>query len=162
MVSKLTFEPMRSSDLARVMEIERLAFRSPWTAGLFLHELKLAFSRIEVVRPRPEEPIAGYVCWWKVADEVHILNLAVHPNSRRMGLGRALVERVVCDATASNAGMIGLEVRPGNEAALGLYGALGFEVAGRRVNYYGTGEDAIIMDRTLGATALDNRVFEPA
>ena len=44
--SALVFEPMVAADLPQVLEIERLAFANPWTPGLFLHELKLSFSRL--------------------------------------------------------------------------------------------------------------------
>jgi ribosomal-protein-alanine N-acetyltransferase len=89
------------------------------------------------------------VCWWAVGDEVHILNLAVHPEIRRGGTGRALVQRVLDDAAASRATSVSLEVRPENEAGIALYRSLGFAEIGRRRNYYGQGQDALIMERRL-------------
>jgi ribosomal protein S18 acetylase RimI-like enzyme len=80
---------------------------------------------------------------------VHILNLAVRPDARRGGTGRALVQRVLDDAVACSARSVSLEVRPENEAALALYRSLDFSQIGRRRNYYGSGEDAIIMERRL-------------
>ena len=148
----LVFEPMVAADLPQVLEIERLAFAKPWTAGLFLHELKLSFSRLQLARTaNGDRRLLGYVCWWVIGDEVHILNLAVRPDARRGGTGRALVQRVLDDAVASAAGSVSLEVRPENEAALALYRSLGFSQIGRRRNYYGPGEDAIIMERRLGS-----------
>jgi ribosomal-protein-alanine N-acetyltransferase len=142
---------MVAADLPQVMEIERLAFPAPWTPGLFLHELKLPFSRLHLARGRNGNGrLLGYVCWWVIGDEVHILNLAVHPDARRGGTGRALVEHVVEDATANGAASVTLEVRHDNAAALGLYRSLGFSETGLRRNYYGAGEDAVIMERRLG------------
>jgi ribosomal-protein-alanine N-acetyltransferase len=150
--SALTFAQMVAADLPQVMELERLAFRQqPWTPGLFLHELKLPFSRLHLARSaNGDRRLLGYVCWWVIGDEVHILNLAVRPDARRSGTGRALVQRVLDDAIASQVRSVSLEVRPENEAALGLYTSLGFAATGRRRNYYGAGEDAIIMERRFG------------
>jgi ribosomal-protein-alanine N-acetyltransferase len=145
----LDFAPMVAADLPQVMEIERLSFASdPWTPGLFLHELKLDFSRLHLARTTDAvHRLVGYACWWLVGDEVHILNLAVHPEARGTGAGRALVQRILDDAVAHGAVSVSLEVRPANAAALGLYRALGFTQIGLRKNYYGRGEDAVIMER---------------
>jgi [ribosomal protein S18]-alanine N-acetyltransferase len=145
----IVFEPMTAADLPQVMEIERLVFPSPWTPGLFLHELKIPFSRVRVARRPNGGAVAGYVCWWVVGDEAHILNLAVHPDCRRAGLGRALVELVVGDARHSDAATVSLEVRRGNHEAMHLYRSLRFAECGVRRNYYGRGEDAVIMTLRL-------------
>jgi len=149
--SALVFEQMVAADLPQVMEIERLVFDAPWTPGLFLHELKLSFSRLHLARTGAgDRRVLGYVCWWLVGDEVHILNLAVHPDVRRGGTGRALVQRVLDDARAHQAGSVSLDVRHDNRAALALYTAMGFSAAGVRRNYYGAGVDAVIMERRFG------------
>ena len=145
----LEFAPMVAADLPQVMEVERLSFAAdPWTPGLFLHELKLDFSRLHLARTADAaRRLVGYACWWLVGDEVHILNLAVHPEARGTGAGRALVQRILDDAVGHGAVSVSLEVRPENAAALGLYRAMGFDQIGLRKNYYGRGEDAVIMER---------------
>ncbi len=146
--SPLVFEQMVAADLPQVLELERLAFRNPWTPGLFLHELKLSFSRLHLARTNNgARRLLGYVCWWMVGDEVHILNLAVHSAARHNGTGRALVQHVLDDALAHTAVSVSLEVGRDNRAASALYRSLGFTEAGVRRNYYGQGEDAIIMER---------------
>jgi len=149
--SQLVFEPMVAADLPQVMELERLAFANPWTPGLFLHELKLSFSRLHLARSgNGTRRLLGYACWWIVGDEVHILNVAVHPDARRSGTGRALVQRVLDDAATHRALSVSLEVGRGNVAAAALYRAMGFVEVGLRRNYYGPSEDAVIMERRLG------------
>lgn len=148
-MAELTFEPMQVEDLPEVMEIERRSFPQPWTPGLFLHELKVPFSRTTILRTsNGTRATLGYVCRWLVGDEVHILNIAVHPEHRNRGLGRQLVESVVAEADQSGARLVTLEVRRENVSARTLYRKLGFVDAGVRRNYYGRGEDAIIMSRT--------------
>ncbi len=82
---------------------------------------------------------------------MHILNLAVHPDRRQMGIGRALVETVVREADAHGARIVTLEVRRENAAAIALYRALGFTECGVRRHYYGRGHDALIMSRARRA-----------
>ena len=148
----IVLQSMRTEDLDAVMEIERRSFPEPWTPGLFLHELKIPFSKTLLARtPNGSNALLGYVCRWLVGDEVHILNLAVHPDRRQMGIGRALVETVVREADAHGARIVTLEVRRENAAAIALYRTLGFSECGVRRNYYGRGHDALIMSRARRA-----------
>ncbi len=145
----ITFCPMLADDLNEVMEIERCSFPEPWTPGLFLHELKVPFSKTILARTaNGSHALAGYICRWLIGDEVHILNLAVHPNYRGRRLGRTLVELVVDEADQHQARLITLEVRRENTAAIALYRSLSFTERGVRRNYYSRGHDALIMSRT--------------
>lgn len=146
-----TLSEMQAHDLHRVLEIERASFENPWTSALFLQELRIPFSRILVIKPGEgradgnEALIAGYLCRWLVADEVHILNVAVHPDHRRHGIGLLLMREALREARAHAAEAVTLEVRRTNASARRLYDSLGFEEVGVRRNYYGRGEDALIM-----------------
>jgi len=145
---------MRIEDLDAVMEIERSSFPEPWSAGLFLHELKIPFSKTTLAwAGNASRELLGYVCRWLVGDEVHILNLAVRPERRKSGVGRALVELIVREAEERRVSMITLEVRRENVAATALYRSFGFTEYGVRRNYYGPGQDAIIMSAVLRAEA---------
>jgi ribosomal-protein-alanine N-acetyltransferase len=132
-------------DLPRIMEIERLGFDHPWTEESFRRELALPFSRT-LVGLTSGRILAGYLCRWLVADECHILNVAVHPEFRRSGLGKLLMEATLAEANVKKAELVTLEVRRSNVAARGLYRQLNFVERRLRRNYYGAGEDAIVMD----------------
>lgn len=136
--------PMTVEDLPAVLAIERGSFAAPWSSALFLQELRVPFSRIVVAR-RPAARVVGYVCRWLVADEVHVLNLAICPEHRRRGIGTALMREVLREADAGGAAAVFLEVRGSNAAGRALYRALGFEEVGCRRDYYGAGENALIM-----------------
>ena len=155
--AKLVFEPMSEADLAGILELERLASPSPWPAGLFLHELQLEFSRLMLARESSGGTILGYACWWEVAEEVHILNVTVHPSHRRRGIGKALVSHLVSAGAAAGATVAGLEVRADNGAARALYEVCGFTCVGERRDYYGPGQHAVLMDCRLAATIADDR-----
>ncbi len=140
----LRFEPMCEEDLGAVLEIERQSFAEPWSVGLFRHELRLPFSRCLVARSEWGS-VVGYVCWWLVGDEVHLLNLAVHPQHRRCGIGRSLLGVVLDCARQAGARLVTLEVHHDNQAAQALYLAFGFVQTGLRRNYYAPGKHAVVM-----------------
>ena len=135
---------MVPSDLPEVVAIERASFPNPWTGALFLQELQVGFSRTIVARGE-DGAILGYLCRWLVADEIHVLNVAVAPSARGRGLGAALVRQVLDEAAVRRVVAVTLEVRRSNTAGRRLYDSFGFEEVGARPNYYGRGEDALIL-----------------
>jgi ribosomal-protein-alanine N-acetyltransferase len=141
---------MRGDDLDEVVEIERLSFTLPWSRGAFLYEMEQnQVARCYVLRD--EGRLVGYICLWEVADELHVTNIAVHPGERRRGLGRALLGQTLEDARGRSLRLVVLEVRPSNTEARALYESFGFRVVGRRRGYYyDTGEDALVMEASLG------------
>jgi [ribosomal protein S18]-alanine N-acetyltransferase len=140
-----------NNDLPRIVEIERLGFDHPWSRESFVRELSLPFSRTLVATAVDgmSENLVGYLCRWLVADECHILNIAVHPANRRSGIGARLMETVITEARRHRAALVTLEVRRSNVSARGLYRKLKFEERRLRKNYYGAGEDAIVMELKL-------------
>jgi ribosomal-protein-alanine N-acetyltransferase len=141
-------------DLPRIVEIEQLAFSAPWSIESFKRELILPFSRILVAMAgAPDSQPVGFLCRWLVADECHVLNLAVHPKERRGGIGKMLMCEAIGEAKAKHIRFVTLEVRRSNVAARSLYRKLSFVEQCLRPNYYGPGEDAIVMELCL----TDNR-----
>lgn len=141
-------EEMALDDLPEVLEIERMSLPDPWTEGMFMIEMSLSHSRTRVARvhAKDREKVAGYICYWYVADEVHVLDLAVHPAYRRMGVGRQLMDDLIGDAREKKAVCVQLEVRESNAAAFRFYRGLGFTRTGTRRKYYhNPPEDAILM-----------------
>lgn len=74
-----------------------------------------------------------------------LFGLAVHPEARGLGLGRALTQRVIAWSAEHGCRAVTLEVRVGNESALVLYHALGFVVTGDLPDYYGPGVHGLKM-----------------
>lgn len=149
---RLNIRDATRRDLPQILTIERLGFAHPWSLESFMRELSLPFSRTIVasMKTASGEALAGYLCRWLVADECHVLNVAVHPELRRMGVGERLMSDAITEAKAKDAHLVTLEVRRSNLAARGLYRKLNFEERRLRHNYYGPGEDAIVMELRLG------------
>lgn len=136
--------------------LDRIAFHPPWSEEAFAGELLLPHGRILVVRsagPSGGAPAGwpiGYLAYHRVADEMHVLRIAVAPELRRRGLALALLGRGIDDARADGARVALLEVRPANRPARRLYERLGFRAVGRRPGYYsGAGEDALLLTASL-------------
>ena len=146
---------MMPADLDEVGEIERVSFPTPWSKELFKRELSLPQAR-SFVAVGPLDRIVGYLCFWIVADEVHILNLAVHPEYRRKGIATLLLAYGMDCSRKEGAREITLEVRRSNYKAIGLYRNFRFLPQGIRRGYYSdTGEDAVIMSRKLGEGEME-------
>jgi ribosomal-protein-alanine N-acetyltransferase len=139
-------------DLPGIIEIERLAFDEPWSLDSFVRELSLPFSRLIVASntANGDDRLTGFLCRWLVVDECHILNVAVHPRMRRKGIADRLMINALSEAQSRKASVVTLEVRRSNLAARSLYRKFDFEERRLRRNYYGPGEDAIVMELKLG------------
>jgi [ribosomal protein S18]-alanine N-acetyltransferase len=136
--------PMRPADLDEVMEIERLAFRNPWSRQIFIEELERSWAHLEVVRDGPR--VAAFCNYWLVRDEVHLLNIAVHPDARHHGHAARLMAHIIEFGRRHRCRYVTLEVRRSNRGAVKLYRSFGFRPVGIRAHYYvEDGEDAIVM-----------------
>jgi [ribosomal protein S18]-alanine N-acetyltransferase len=146
---KFRVRDMTLRDLGDVLAIEEASFRTPWSAGMFLEEVGRPFSR-PCVAEGPGGELVGYAVCWNVGGEAHLLNIAVHPEQRGRGIGRALLRECIRGAAQAGSVRIHLEVRAGNDEAQRLYRSEGFAAIGIRRRYYtDTGEDAILLSREI-------------
>lgn len=141
---------MSVADLDDVLAIERASFATPWTREQFLHEIEgNPIARNPVLRDLSGR-VAAFACIWIVAPELHLNDFAVAPALRGRGLGRTLLGFVLEIGRRERCGSVTLEVRPSNGPAIRLYRRFGFlQVGLRRAYYSDSGEDAVLMERTL-------------
>lgn len=133
------------------MEIESVSFPTPWSRRMFEEEVGRRFSHSVAAVADPGGEVLGYAICWTVAEESHLLNIAVRPESRGMGIGASLLRECIRRGARARSRLIFLEVRPSNEPALRLYRREGFTFAAIRRRYYtDTGEDAIVLTRDIG------------
>jgi ribosomal-protein-alanine N-acetyltransferase len=150
-------------DLDDILALDLVTFTNPWTRAMYEWEARRSdVSRLYVAcapAAGAGEVLVAYCAVWVIYDELHINNLAVHPDWRRRGVARTLLEAVLTDAANAGAHDATLEVRRSNDAALKLYEALGFTVEGVRVGYYSQpDEDALVLWRRR----LDQQGTTPA
>ena len=143
MRAEVRLRPFVESDLPQVLEIEQASFPLSWKGEFFLKELHHPYGWLWVAEK--EDTIVGYMCGWFVADEGEILKVAVHPSSRRCGVGKFLVEKAIGIAGYHGIRTLHLEVRVSNAEAIALYKLYSFHEVGKRRRYYENGEDALLM-----------------
>lgn len=155
-------------DLDGILAVDAVTFTNPWTREMYEWEARRSdVSRLYVAYPQPPDehppeagrraPEAGLIAYcavWIIYDELHINNLAVHPDWRRQGVARQVLDVVLREARAAGAHDATLEVRRSNRAALKLYEGLGFAAEGVRRGYYThPDEDALVLWRRAPAPA---------
>lgn len=147
----IVIEKARTKDIDAIVEIERHSFVAPWSRRMLLAELEGRDFSYAYIAKIQEEPIkkpftVGYIFFWVAADEIHIINIAVHPKFRKMGIGKRLIEIALDYGRKVHAQCAFLEVRVSNLTAQHLYTKLGFKVVGVRRRYYTDNkEDALVM-----------------
>ena len=136
---------MRVEDVEAVYAIEKACFPIPWSRESFLREVtENRCARYLVLRE--DGACVAYAGMWFVLDEAHVTNIAVRPDRRGLGYGRAITEALVQLAADSGMTWMTLECRRSNAIAQLLYRKLGFVEVGFRKRYYAdNNEDALIM-----------------
>jgi [ribosomal protein S18]-alanine N-acetyltransferase len=146
----LNIRPVEGFDLPVLTELHAACFMSPrdqpWTQRSFAEVLQMpgAGARIAAVGPEP----VGFAVVRVVADEAELLLIGIHPEHRRAGYGRSLLDHLVAALRAAGAARLFLEVAETNQAATAFYRDAGFEPVGRRAKYY-EGEDALVLVKAL-------------
>ena len=142
-------EPLRVHDIGQVVQIERDVFLepSPWW------RLWERYWRPEVtfIAVRDGPTIAAYFGFEVYHRTAHVLANATHPAYRRQGLAQFLLARAEPLALAHGARSFVGEVRRSNIAQQKVLGTIGWRPVAVVPGYFGNGEDAIIVWRTLGA-----------
>jgi ribosomal-protein-alanine N-acetyltransferase len=142
---------MKESDLEEVLEIEKKSFADPWSRRLFKETLSFPHSFNFVLRAATGA-LLGYINFYLIGEEAHMLNLATHPDWRKKGLATQLLDYAIDFLKLKRAAHFFLEVREGNRDAIALYRKFGFQMIGRRKRYYvETNEDALVMHLASGS-----------
>ena len=146
MLNDIVVRQMKMEDIDRVCQIEKACFYAPWSRRSFEEELSGNSPAFYIVA-EIEGEIVGYGGIWHILDEGHITNVAVHPDFRKRGIGMILVKSIMTLSKKMGITSFTLEVRESNEDAINLYLKNGFQLSGRRRNYYeekNGREDALI------------------
>ena len=162
--AELSFLPMQIADLDEVLKIESVSHIHPWTKGNFSDSLA-AGHWAYCIRPQVDQVVKGsyldpnilwaYCILFPAVDELHLLNITVSPQLRKLGLGKRMMAAIEGVAAQQKMPRIILEVRPTNAAAFALYQKLGYKQIGVRKSYYpasaetGSREDALVMAKSI-------------
>ena len=144
----IRLERMTDAHISQIAALEKLCFSDPWSENSVASELKNPLSLWLVALDG--ETVAGYIGSQSVLDGADIMNVAVHPDYRRQGIGQDLVLALATALQENGICFVMLEVRQSNASAISLYEKLGFQQVGLRPNYYrNPKENALIMRKEL-------------
>lgn len=137
---------MQLQDIKPIAQLEEVCFNDPWSENSISSELDNRLSYWLVAMQ--DDRLIGYVGSQSVLDGADMMNIAVSPDCRRMGVAEALVNALVEALKTRGVRFLMLEVRVSNAPAIALYEKLGFTQAGCRRNYYrNPKEDALILQK---------------
>jgi [ribosomal protein S18]-alanine N-acetyltransferase len=145
-MKELNLRPATETDVDSMVSIELLSSSQPWTPGIFRDELHDVAGRRYVVAENSGNDVIGFCGSLFQLDEMHITNIAVHPQARSQRIGARLLLDAMRAGIARSIVNATLEVRVSNEAAIALYRKFGFAPGGIRKAYYANNrEDALVM-----------------
>ena len=123
------------------VSLHQTSFEKPWSKEEFLSLLSLSTTKGWIDE-------SSLLLVSHVLDEMEILTILVHPNSRGKGKAVALLNHLISYAKEQGVQQIFLEVNVENKPAISLYEKMGFQRTGIRKNYYkmrdGSFKDALL------------------
>lgn len=135
----------KNEDALCIFEIEREVFKEKaWSMDMIRSELKHVFS-LGFLLLKDYQHI-GYLLARNYSDEAEILRIAIKPSYQRRGLGKLLWIYFLKEAQLKGIKKVYLEVSDKNLQAQNFYKKIGFKEIGVRKNYYGVGENAIMLE----------------
>ena len=139
---------MDHSDWKEAYEIEKKTNPSPWSKENFFSSYEVGHKSLVC---RIDNIIVGFIIFSVINKEIHLLNIAVHTEHQKKGIGSLLMETMLKQASVMGVLKVYLEVRSKNEKAILFYKKYNFIKDAVRVNYY-TGEnpdDAVLMSLAI-------------
>lgn len=160
---EISILPARRDDLDAIMLLERAGFPTAeqWSERSWRGEL-LGEGRTILIA-RAQHPV-GVISIKTLGELADLHRLVVEPRSRRRGIGTALVRAGLERVRQHGVREVILDVGYRNEPAIALYQRLGFEQFSARQDYYGPGQDALILklyDLQTWPDRIPVRVEEP-
>lgn len=141
-----------AADLTSLVALDALVNHSPWSKKQYSDALIEKDGTERIIVATFASRLVGFVVTAVVLEEASIYKVVVQPFHQRQGIGRLLMSHALANVQSNGARQCFLEVRASNSPAIKLYRDMGFQVDGRRSDYYSTDfgrEDAILMSMQL-------------
>lgn len=141
----MTIRRATLEDVRALARLHHAAFETPgWTESFWENSIK-SIQDLTLVATDDQGDLTGLCCLRRVEDEAEILTFCVRPLFRRQGVGKALLSAAQKQLRTHGCSTLFLEVSEHNLAARRLYAGVGFVENGRRRDYYGHGDSAVLM-----------------
>jgi ribosomal-protein-alanine N-acetyltransferase len=144
---KGTIQKMGVKDLDEVLSIETSDSLTPWSLNMFIEEIRNPFASCFVMKREgePRERVIGFICFRNVSVESELLNIGVHPDWRRLGIGKKMMQFYIDSCSRAGIKTFYLEVNSSNRSAINLYRYFSYQSFGRRKHFYQGRFDALLM-----------------
>ncbi len=138
---------MGIKDLDEVSSIETSNSLTPWSKNMFVEEMRNTLAHCFVMKTEdgPKQIVIGYICFRMMAEESELLNISVHPDYRRLGIGKKLMQFYIDFSLPRGIRTFFLEVNSSNQSAIRLYQLFSYQSSGIRKNFYQGKFDALLM-----------------
>ncbi len=140
----LIYRSIKKEEAFKAAQIENICLDTAWSESQIASIPDYGFYIVA----ESEGDILGCGSIYCIAGEGQIMNIAVDPNFRGLGIGKGLMQNLEKRAKERDCDIISLEVAENNHSAIGLYEKCGYAESGRRKGFY-KGIDAIMMEKKL-------------
>ncbi len=142
---------MDIKDLGEVLSMEAPGSLAPWSKNMFIDEMRNASAFCFVIKKEDgsEQPVMGFICFRNMAEESELLKIYVHPDHRKLGVGKKLMEFYIDFSRQRGIRTFYLEVYSSNHSAIHLYQLFSYQPSGMRRKFYQGKFDALLMTKKL-------------
>jgi len=140
---------MDIKDLDEFLSIEASGSLAPWSRNMFIEEMRNASAFCFVIKKDggSEQPVMGFICFRNMAGESELLKICVHPDHRKLGIGKRLMNFYIDFSREKGIKTFYLEVSPSNHSAIHLYRLFSYQPSGMRRKFYQGKFDALLMTK---------------
>ncbi len=146
-------EDFKEEHFIQVKEIIHENFKNPWSDSNILFKSLNSIKKVAVYN---SSTVIGFIDGHVIQDEADLLMLVVRKAEQGKGIGKSLLSTFINEARKKEVKKIFLEVSEKNIPAINLYKKFGFKQYGKRIDYYGSGENAILMKLSLNGAKVDD------
>ena len=148
-MNNITIVPTTKEHLDNITAIEAVCFSTPWSRNAFESGMNQNTTQ-SYFTALHNERVVGYICLFHLFEEGELLNIAVDPTYRKMGIGQKMIDLMFTLLNEKGVTRITLEVRESNLSAKNLYEKNGFKLLNIRKNYYSCPtENGLVMEKQL-------------
>jgi ribosomal-protein-alanine N-acetyltransferase len=150
-MSKFTVRRCEKADLLSVLAVEKSIYGEDCYNQYFFRQAHDLYPDLLLIAVNDEDVVVGYILGATVTDcaKSWILSLAIDNVYRRQGIASLLTDALLKVLVDKSPEVVLLTVEPTNTSAIKLYQGFGFGEVSREADYYGAGQERIVMEKAL-------------
>lgn len=145
-MSNVVIKKAQTADMAELAALEQQVFEEVVYPAFFFRQAVDLWPDLLLLAWQ-DDVLQGYILaapGQYGPERLGILSLAVSPKAQGLGIGKKLLQTLL-EALPSECRQLWLTVAPDNQPALALYQKFGFFCEKTEADYYGKGEDRLLL-----------------